>query len=30
MSCPGQVTDHNPEFLEQAWTLGNVTSMWED
>ncbi len=27
-ACPGQATDSNPEFLEQAWALGNVTSMW--
>ena len=27
-ACPGQITDDNPEFLEQSWTLGNVTSMW--
>ena len=24
-ACPGQVTDANSEFLEQSWTLGNVT-----
>ena len=27
-ACPGQVTDVNPEFLEQAWIIGNVTSMY--
>jgi hypothetical protein len=27
-ACPGQITDANPEFLEQAWALGTVTSTW--
>ena len=27
-ACPGQVTDANPEFLQQEWVLGNVTSLW--